>query len=216
MGVARVALTGGIASGKSTVAGLWAGLGARIVDYDQLARQAVEPGTPGLEAVEAAFGPGVLLPDGSLDRVALGELVFADDGARRRLEAIVHPEVWRLGLDADRRAAEGVVVHMVPLLAEALSQRPRRPKPSPDWPPREVSDFDAVVVVDVSPEVQLERLMARSGLSEAQARARIDSQAGRGQRLRLADFVIANDGSFEALAQRARAVYGNLFEISAG
>lgn len=176
----RIGLTGGIGSGKSAVAELLAGHGAVIIDADLLAREAVAPGSPGLAAVVDAFGPGVLAPDGGLDRPSLGRLVFADADARARLNGIVHPQVRRLA--AEREAAlspSAVAVHVIPLLVETGQQEA----------------FDLVVVVDVPPEVQLARVRARDGLGEPEARARLAAQAGRDARLAVADVVIANDGS---------------------
>ncbi len=175
-----IGLTGGIGSGKSTVADLLAARGALVIDADRLAREVVEPGTPGLEAVVTRFGPGVLLPDGRLDRAALGRVVFADEAARRDLEAIIHPAVRKraaaLTAAAPPRTA---VVQVIPLLVETGQQ----------------DAFDLVVVVDVDPAVQLARVQARDGLSEEDARARVGAQAAREARLAAADVVIGNDGS---------------------
>ena len=176
----RVGLTGGIGSGKSAVADLLAGYGAVIIDADLLARRAVEPGTAGLARIVEEFGPGILTPEGALDRPALGKLVFADPDARGRLNAIVHPEVRRLASAAEQTAADDAVgVHVVPLLVE--TGQPDR--------------FDLIVVVDAEPEVQLRRVRARDGLDEAAARARIEAQASRQQRLAVADLVIGNSGT---------------------
>ena len=176
----RVGLTGGIGSGKSAVADLLAGYGAVIIDADLLARRAVEPGTAGLARIVEEFGPGILTPEGALDRPALGKLVFADPDARGRLNAIVHPEVRRLASAAEQTAADdAVVVHVIPLLVETGQQ----------------DRFDLIVVVDAEPEVQLRRVRARDGLDEAAARARIEAQASRQQRLAVADLVIGNSGT---------------------
>ena len=176
----RVGLTGGIGSGKSAVADLLAGYGAVIIDADLLARRAVEPGTAGLARIVEEFGPGILTSQGALDRPALGKLVFADPDARGRLNAIVHPEVRRLASAAQQPAAhDAVVVHVIPLLVETGQQ----------------DRFDLIVVVDAEPEVQLRRVRARDGLDEAAARARIDAQASRQQRLAVADLVIGNSGT---------------------
>lgn len=191
----RVGLTGGIGSGKSAVADLLAGHGAVIIDADLLARQAVAPGSPGLAAVVADFGPGVLTADGALDRAALGEIVFNDDAARARLNAIVHPEVRRLAAGLERQAGPGsVVVHVIPLLVETGQQE----------------DFDRVVVVDVDPAVQLDRIRRRGGLTEEQARARIAAQADRAARLAAADVVIDNNGSPDELAELVRSLWAEL------
>lgn len=181
----RIGLTGGIASGKSTVAGLLAAHGAVVIDADRLAREVVEPGTEGLAAISARFGHGVLRADGSLDRAALGRLVFADDGARRELEAIVHPAVRARAAELAAAAPpDSVVVLMIPLLVET----------------GQADAFDLVLVVDVDPEVQLARLHARDGLNEAEALARVRAQADRDTRLAAADVVIANNGDPAELA----------------
>lgn len=191
----RVGLTGGIGSGKSAVADLLAGHGAVIIDADQLAREAVAPGSAGLAAVVAEFGAGILTPDGTLDRGALGELVFNDDLARDRLNSIVHPEVRRLAAEQERHAAPGaVVVHVIPLLVETGQQ----------------DGFDVVVVVDVDPSVQLARIRHRGGLDDAQARARINAQADRATRLAAADIVIDNNGSPAELAARVGELWAQL------
>ncbi|MDR1431835.1 MAG: dephospho-CoA kinase [Propionibacteriaceae bacterium] len=187
----RIGLTGGIASGKSVVAGFLSGLGAAVIDADDLARAAVAVGTPGLAQVVELFGPQYLLDDGSLDRAALGELVFNDAAARARLEAVIHPEVRRLAEEAEAKlAADSIVVQVIPLLLET----------------GQTGDFDAVVLVDADPAVQLARLMARSGLSQASAQSRIDAQATRSERLAAADYVISNDSDLAALQARTACV----------
>ena len=191
----RVGLTGGIGSGKSAVADLLAGNGAVVIDADQLARAAVAPGTPGLAAVVAGFGEGVLTPNGELDRAALGEIVFADAAARARLNAIVHPEVRRLAAAQEELApSDAVVVHVIPLLVETGQQ----------------GAFDAVVVVDVDPAIQLDRIQRRDGLPADQARARMNAQADRATRLAAADFVIDNSGSPDDLAARVEELWALL------
>lgn len=191
----RVGLTGGIGSGKSAVAALLAGHGAVIIDADLLSRQAVEPGTPGLAQVVGEFGPEVLNPDGSLNRAALGEIVFADPDARGRLNAIVHPRVRELAVAAEQVAGpDAIVVHVIPLLVET----------------GQAGDFDLVVVVDVDPDVQRRRVTARDGLTQAQAQARIDAQASREQRLAAADLVIDNSGTPQALVRRVSGLWERL------
>lgn len=191
----RVGLTGGIGSGKSAVAALLAGHGAVIIDADLLSRQAVEPGTPGLAQVVGEFGPEVLNPDGSLNRAALGEIVFADPDARGRLNAIVHPRVRELAVAAEQVAGpDAIVVHVIPLLVET----------------GQAGDFDLVVVVDVDPDVQRRRVTARDGLSQAQAQARIDAQASRERRLAAADLVIDNSGTPQALVRRVSGLWERL------
>lgn len=179
----RIGLTGGIGSGKSTVAGLLATRGARIVDADRIAREVVEPGTPGLEAVVAAFGPGVLNCDGALDRPALAAIVFADPTARRRLDAIVHPLVRARAAELAAAAPPGaVVVQDVPLLVET----------------GQAGSFDLVLVVEADLDTRVRRLVGR-GLSEDDARARIAAQAADEQRRAVADVVLDNSGTVEEL-----------------
>lgn len=190
----RVALTGNIASGKSTVARIWARHGARIIDADELARRAVEPGSPGLGRVVEEFGPGVLGPDGELDRGALRRLVFADPEARVRLEAIVHPEVARLRAEEEARAARegvGVVVNDIPLLFEVGLER----------------EFDLVVLVDAPVEERMARLVGLRGLDEVEARRMIDAQLPAEEKRGKADFVIDNDGTITELEARALEVW---------
>jgi dephospho-CoA kinase len=183
----RIGLTGGIGSGKTTVTDLLAAHGAVIVDSDVLAREVVAPGTDGLAAVVAAFGPDVLQPDGELDRQRLAAIVFADPGARARLNAIVHPRVRDRAAELVTRAAPGaVVVQAIPLLVEVGMAK----------------DFDLVVVVDVDPEVAVRRLVTSRGMTESDARARIGAQAGRAERLAAADVVLDNSGTPEELAEQ--------------
>jgi len=180
-----VGLTGGIGSGKSLVAELLAAHGATIIDADVLAREVVAPRTPGLAAVRERFGAGVLRPDGSLDRAALGRIVFGDPLARRDLEAIIHPAVRARAAALAAAAPEGaVVVQVIPLLVETGQQ----------------GHFDQVVVVDVDPEEQLSRIVRRDGLSEAEAHARLRAQASREARLAAAHVVLRNNGTRDDLA----------------
>jgi len=182
-----VGLTGGIAFGKSTVADLLAAHGAVVIDADLLAREVVEPGSPGLVAVVERFGTGVLRADRSLDRPALGRLVFADTDARRDLERIIHPAVRERAAELVASAEPGsVVVQMIPLLVETGQQ----------------DAFGLVVVVDVDPGVQLARVRVRDGLSEAEALARIGAQASREARLAAADVVITNNGGLGELREQ--------------
>lgn len=181
----RVGLTGGVGSGKSEVSRLLVEHGAVLIDADRLAHEAVAPGTPGLAAVAAEFGPAVVGPAGELDRAALADLVFADEPARRRLEAIVHPLVRSRAAELEAAAPPGsVVVHDIPLLVET----------------GQAGRFDVVVVVDAPYELQLDRLTRLRGLSRAEAAARIGAQATREQRLAAADRVIVNDGSVAELS----------------
>ena len=195
----RVGLTGGIASGKSTVSAMLRELGAIIVDADLLAREVVLPGTPGLAQVVAAFGPEILTADGEMDRAKVGAIVFADPEQRQRLEAVIWPLVHEAGQALAATAGPGdVVVHDIPLLVETGQQ----------------SSFDAVVVVDVPVEVQVERMVRDRGWTEAEARARIAAQATREQRLAAATYVIENTGTREDLRRRVAEVFDRLAERS--
>jgi dephospho-CoA kinase len=182
--VLRIGLTGGIGSGKSTVSGLLAGRGARVVDADVLAREVVAPGTPGLAAVVDAFGDDVLSADGSLDRPALAAVVFGDPAARATLDAIVHPLVRGRAIEIISAMPEdAVVVQDIPLLVET----------------GQAASFDLVLVVEADRETRVARLVRR-GLSPEDARARIAAQATDEQRRAVADVVLDNSGSLEHLA----------------
>jgi dephospho-CoA kinase len=184
--VLRIGLTGGIGSGKSTVAGLLAARGAHVVDADRLAREVVEPGTPGLDAVAAAFGSGVLTPEGALDRPALAAVVFADPEARRRLDGIVHPLVRARAAELVATAPpDAVVVQDVPLLVET----------------GQAASYDLVLVVQADPATRVRRLVGR-GLSEDDARARIAAQATDDQRRAVADVVLDNSGTVGELEEQ--------------
>jgi dephospho-CoA kinase len=187
--VLRIGLTGGIGSGKSTVSRLLAERGAIIVDADRIARDVLAAGTPGLAAVVEAFGAGVLTPAGELDRPALAGIVFSDERARRRLDAIVHPLVRQRAVELERTAPEGaVVVHDVPLLVET----------------GQAASYDLVLVVEADQEARVSRLVER-GLAEGDARARIATQATDAQRRAVADVVLDNRGTpGELAAQVAR------------
>lgn len=175
----RVGLTGGIASGKSTVADMFAELGAAVIDTDIIAREVVVPGQPALEEIRQAFGDAVIDADGMLDRGAMRQLVFADDGARRRLESIVHPRIQAETVAQANAAGGDYQIIVVPLLVESSLK----------------SFVDRILVVDCAPEVQLSRLLERDAESEAQARRILAAQTSREQRLAIADDVIRNDGS---------------------
>lgn len=190
-----VGLTGGIGSGKSSVAKLLAGHGAVIIDADVLAREVVAPGTSGLAEVVAEFGPGVLGPDGALDRPALGAAVFGDDAARKRLEAIIHPRVRaRTGELAHAAPPEAIVVNDVPLLVEAGL----------------APGYEVVIVVLAGTDTRLDRLGRDRGMPADVALARIAAQADDDQRRAVADIVIVNDGTPEELARRVDAVWQEL------
>ena len=194
----QVGLTGGIGSGKSEVARRLAALGAVIVDADVLAREVVAPGTPGLAQVVEAFGADVLTADGALDRDRLAAMVFTDPDARARLNAIVHPLVASRSLElisaAGHADPQAIVVNDVPLLVEAGA----------------ADLYDVIVVVATDPQTQLRRLVDQRGMSEADARARIASQATPEQRRAVADIVIDNDGDLLALDRRVREVWADL------
>ena len=181
-----IALTGGIASGKSEVERRFRALGVQVADADIAAREVVEPGTPGLAEIVSAFGAGVLGPDGTMDRPAMRRRVFADDAARLRLEAIIHPRVRAALREACEAAPGPYAIAAIPLFAEA------GPEAYAPW-------VDRVLVVDVPVEVQLERLLKRDGIDEALAWRMIRAQATREERLAVADDVIANDGPLELL-----------------
>ena len=194
----RVGLTGGIGSGKSSVAARLAKLGAVVLDGDTAARAIVEPGTAGLARIAETFGPGALRADGSLDRAKLAGIVFSDEVAREKLNDITHPLIhghMRAAEDAAVSAGgpDTIVVHDVPLLAEGQRS----------------GDFELVIVVDVPPEVQVSRLAGR-GLPEDQARARMAAQATREERLAIADIVIDNSGTPQDLDRRVAEVWADL------
>lgn len=194
-GMLKVGLTGGIGAGKSEVSRLLAGYGAVVVDADRIAREVVEPGTPGLAAVVAAFGEAVLTPGGTLDRPRLGSVVFADPERLRTLNGIVHPLVGARSAELEAAAGpDAIVVHDVPLLTEnGLAPL-----------------YDLVVVVDAAPQTQLARLVGARGMAEEEARARMAAQATREQRLAVATLVIDNDGPLEALEPQVRKVWEDL------
>ncbi|GBQ01248.1 dephospho-CoA kinase [Streptomyces spongiicola] len=191
----KVGLTGGIGAGKSEVSRLLVSYGAVLIDADRIAREVVEPGTPGLAAVVEEFGPDVLTPEGTLDRPRLGTIVFSDAERLARLNAIVHPLVGARSAELEAAAGpDAVVVHDVPLLAEnGLAPL-----------------YDLVVVVDAAPETRLDRLVRLRGMTESEARARMAAQAEPEQRRAVADLVIDNDGPLEALEPRVREVWAEL------
>ncbi|MGW1022559.1 dephospho-CoA kinase [Streptomyces sp. NPDC002577] len=197
----RVGLTGGIGAGKSEVSRLLVEYGAVLIDADKIAREVVDPGTPGLAAIVEAFGEEVLRPDGSLDRPKLGTVVFADADRLAVLNSIVHPLVRARSAELEAAAPDdAVVVHDVPLLAENTL----------------APLYDVVVVVDASPETQLDRLVRLRGMTEEDARARMAAQATREKRLAIADIVIDNDVPLAELRQQVQAVWRDLAERAAG
>jgi dephospho-CoA kinase len=187
----RVGLTGGVACGKTTVANLFAALGASIVDTDLLAREVVAPGSPLLPKIAAHFGSQVLRKDGSLDRARLRDRVFANPAERQWLESVTHPAIREL-TDARCETATGrYVIVAIPLLVE--TQGAQR--------------FDRVLVVDCEPELQLARLQARDGMTRAQAERMLAAQATRAQRLGVADDVIRNDGAIAGLRDQVEKLH---------
>ena len=194
----RIGLTGGIASGKSTVAALFAARGVPIIDTDVIAREIVEPGCPALADIAKEFGPDILDDEGRLRRRHLRDLVFKDDNRRKALESILHPRI-REETEAQATAAGGAYqLIVVPLLAES---------------PRQAS-MDRILVVDVSEETQLERLLQRDAENEVQARRMIAAQASREDRLAIADDVIDNDGTLEATADQVDRLHRKYLELA--
>ncbi|SDL12332.1 dephospho-CoA kinase [Nonomuraea maritima] len=191
----KIGLTGGIGSGKSEVSGRLSAKGAVVVDADAIAREVVEPGTPGLARVVAVFGDEVLRPDGSLDRPKLGSIVFADPEKLAALNSIVHPLVGERVAELQAQAPDdAILVYDVPLLVEN------------DLAPM----YDVVIVVDASDDVRIRRLAEHRGMSEADAKARIAAQASREKRLAAADIVIDNEGTLDELAARVDEVWQDL------
>lgn len=190
-----IGLTGGIASGKTAVASRLAEHGAIHIDADQLARAVVEPGTEGLAAIAARFGPGVIRTDGSLDRPALGAIIFSDEQARLDLNAITHPAVGRLGrqlmAEAEQRDPRAIVVYDVPLLIEASKQ------------PGGYYDFDLVVVVEADSETRIARMVQLRGMTPEDARNRVSSQSSDAERRAVADVIIESNGSLDETLRQA-------------
>ena len=187
----RIGLTGGIASGKSTVADMFAGLGVPVIDTDVVAREVVEPGQPALAEIRESFGAGVIAADGTLDRAAMRAIVFGDDQARRRLEAIVHPRIRESTMEQADAANGPYQVIVVPLLVES--------------PLRE--NVDRVLVVDCDENTQVARLLERDAETEEQARRMLAAQSTRDERLTIADDVISNEGSLDDTREQVRALH---------
>jgi dephospho-CoA kinase len=195
----RVALTGGIASGKSTVADHFRALGVPVIDTDVIAREVVEPGQPALAAITAAFGPEVLDAEGRLDRRRMRAQIFADPDARRRLEAILHPAI-RAEMERQSRAAGGAYqVLVIPLIAEGGRR----------------DHVDRVLLVDVPEALQVERLMTRDGVSREQAQASLAAQASRAARLAMADDVVQNTARVDDLRAQVAALHENYLQLAA-
>lgn len=195
----RVALTGGIASGKTTVANLFAGLGVPLIDTDVIARQVVEPGEPALAQVVATFGPDVLDSDGRLDRRRMRERIFADPTAKHRLEAILHPAI-RAEMEHQSKEAGGAYqVLVIPLLTEGKRR----------------DHVDRVLLVDVPEELQVQRLMLRDGVTPEQARASLNAQATRADRLAMADDVVRNTGRVDDLRAEVAMLHTKYLALAA-
>jgi len=198
--VPRIALTGGVASGKSTVARLFEALGARVIDTDQIARDVVAPPSPVLDRLVARFGAGILMPDGALDRAKLRQIVFSDAAARQDLEAIMHPAI-RAETSARSAAAGGPYqLILVPLLLETSTQ----------------GDYDRVLLVDCDEAVQRQRLMARDHASPEAAHKLMAAQANRAARQAIAHDVIRNDGDVAALAPQVEILHRRYLALTPG
>ena len=194
----RVALTGGIASGKSTVADLFAALGVPVIDTDVIARQVVEPGRPALARIAETFGPDVLGTDGTLDRRRMRERIFSDPEAKRRLEAILHPAI-RAEMERQSRAAGGAYqVLVIPLFTEGGRR----------------DHVDRVLLVDVPEELQVQRLMMRDGVTHEQAQASLNAQATRAERLALADDIVRNTGRVDDLRARVAELHDGYLRLA--
>lgn len=193
-----VGLTGGIATGKSTVADMFRQAGAHVVDADRIAHQVVAPGQPALIAIRDTFGPGVFQPDGAIDRIRLGAIVFADAVLRKKLEEIIHPLVWRGMADAidyhRRKHPDGLVILDIPLLMETKRH----------------TGMAEVILVYVPEKIQLERLMRRDGIDGRAARERIASQMPIEQKRSLASIIIDNSGSRDETQKQVSEVYSRL------
>jgi dephospho-CoA kinase len=187
----RIGLTGGIASGKSTVAEIFAELGALVIDTDVIAREVVGPGQPALDEIRQVFGPQVFAPDGTLDRAAMRAVIFADETGRHKLEAILHPRIQEATMEQAASAGGAYQLIVVPLLVES----PLR------------SFVDRVLVVDCDKETQIRRLLARDAENEQQARRMIAAQASREERLAIADDVIQNDGELREARDQVLALH---------
>lgn len=196
----RVGLTGGIASGKSTVADMFAGLGVPVIDTDVIAREVVLPGRPALDEIREAFGDGVIAPDGTLDRAAMRAIVFGDDAARRRLEAILHPRIGAATRAQADAAGGDYQIIVVPLLVESALR----------------GFVDRVLVVDCDEDTQIARLLARDAETEAQARRILAAQSSRAERMAIADDVIVNDGSLDDTRKQVEALHRQYLGAATG
>ncbi len=195
----RVGLTGGIASGKTTVADMFAGLGVPVIDTDVIAREVVRPGQPALDEIRETFGDGVIAPDGTLDRAAMRAIVFDDDAARRRLEAILHPRIGEATRAQADAAGGAYQIIVVPLLVESSLRR----------------FVDRVLVVDCDEDTQIARLLARDTETEAQARRILAAQSSRAERMAIADDVIANNGELDETREQVEALHRHYLGMAA-
>ena len=195
----RIGLTGGIASGKSTIASFFADLGVPVIDTDVIAREVVAKGAPALDEIRTEFGDEVFDVDGMLDRKRMRNLVFSDDSKRRQLEGVLHPRIREAALNQAEAVTDPYMIIVVPLLVES--------------PMKEF--MDRVLVVDCSEEVQLSRLLARDTENDAQARRIIAAQASRNERLAIADDVVLNDAALDQTRTRIEALHKNYLELSA-
>lgn len=195
----RVGLTGGIASGKSTVADMFAGLGVVVIDTDRIAREVVEPGQPALQEVRHEFGDTVINDQGGLDRAEMRRIVFSDPDARRRLEAILHPRIRSATIKQAEAAGGDYQLIVVPLLSDSPLQ----------------SFVDRVLVVDCDEKTQIRRLMARDAESEGQARRMLAAQAARDERLAIADDIVSNDGNLTATLEQVQALHQRYLSLAA-
>lgn len=196
----RIGLTGGIASGKSTVADMFADLGVPVIDTDVIAREVVRPGQPALYQIREAFGDGVIAPDGTLDRAAMRAIVFGDAAARRRLEAILHPRIGEATRTQADAAGGAYQIIVVPLLVESS-----------------LREFvDRVLVVDCDEDTQIARLLARDAETEAQARRILAAQSSRAERMAIADDVIGNNADLDGTREQVEALHGRYLAMAAG
>ncbi len=194
----HIGITGGIASGKSTVADLFAKLGVTVIDTDVIAREVVQPGQLALDEIRAAFGDSVFSADGTLDRGAMRQHVFSDDSARRRLETILHPRIQVETIRQMNAVGGDYLLIVVPLLIESTLK----------------DHVDRILVVDCDEATQIDRLLARDAESEEQARRILASQASREQRLTIADDIIHNDGSIAALSSQVSALHDTYIALA--
>ena len=192
-----IGLTGGIASGKTTVANRWAELGAEIIDADELAREAVAPGSEGLREISESFGANFVQPDGTLNRSLLADTIFMDADKRKRLEAITHPKIRQLALNRLAKAGDRPIVYVIPLLVESSSTLP----------------FDTVVTVSAPESVRIDRMAKNRGLSIELAQARLGAQASDSDREAVANHVISSDCSLEELIARADNLWAKLTAV---